>query len=93
MDDELKSILSRAAATLRAEGAQEVYVLGSAATGTLEPESDIDMAVSGLSPERFFRAASRAEDILRRPLDLMDLDEPSPLVRHLRKEGALVRVQ
>jgi len=92
MSGELRSSIERAAEALKAEGAREVYVFGSAATGRLRPGSDVDMAVSGLPPAAFFRAMSKASDALGRTLDLVDLDEDSPFVRYLRSRGALVRV-
>ena len=53
------------------------------------PGSDVDLAVSGLPPERFFDAMAKAEDALDGELDLVDLDEPSPFTRYLREEGEL----
>ena len=53
---------------------------------------DIDLAVSGLPPEKFFRAMGRARCILRRPLDLVDLDELNPFTTYLKESGELKRV-
>ena len=74
MDEQLRQSIQRAAAVLQELGAREVYVFGSAAKGTLRPSSDVDLAVSGLPPAVFFRAMSKAADVLDRPLDLIDLD-------------------
>jgi len=92
MTEELKTAIDRAAAALKSAGAREVYAFGSAAAGTLGEGSDIDLAVAGLPPERFIEAMGRAADLLPRPLDLVDLDEPSPFTRYLKEEGELVRV-
>ncbi len=92
MSGDLRDLLQRAAAVLQAEGAREVYVFGSAATGQLRAGSDVDLAVSGLPPQVFFRAMSKASDVLGRPIDLIDLDEDSPFARYLRDNGELVRV-
>lgn len=81
-----------AAALLRGMGATEVYVFGSAAKGELRPDSDVDMAVSGLPEEVYFAAVSRASDIFGRPVDLVDLDDATPLVRYLQASGDLIRV-
>ena len=88
---EAKSI-QRAVATLCEAGAKEVYVFGSAAHSMLRDDSDIDLAVSGLAPELFFSAMAKAEAALERPLDLVDLDRPTPFTKYLKEEGALVRV-
>ena len=58
----------------------------------LRPGSDIDMAVRGLPPSVYFSAISKAADLLGRPVDLVDLDDPTPIVRYLLGSGELVRV-
>jgi predicted nucleotidyltransferase len=92
MNDELKKLIDNAVAVLKAAGAREVHVFGSAAQGTLREDSDVDLAVSGLPPEMFFRAMAQAGDVLGRPLDLIDLDEATPFTRYLKKEKELQRV-
>jgi len=92
MDEDIRESIKRAAAALKELGAHEVYVFGSAASGTLREGSDVDLAVSGLPPEVFFRAMGLARDALGRDLDLVDLDDDSPFTRYLREEGELQRV-
>ena len=92
MDHELESTIAQAAEVLKGFGAREVYVFGSAATGTLREDSDVDIAVMGLPPERFFKAMGKAGDVLGREMDLVDLDEDTPFTQYLREEGELVRV-
>lgn len=90
--DEFTLKIEKAAAALKAAGAREVYVFGSASKGKLRPNSDVDMAVSGLPPEVFFRAMAAAHDALGRPLDLVDLDDDNAFTRYLKEEGELQRV-
>lgn len=92
MDEELRKAIARAAAVLKGLGAREVYVFGSAATGTLRARSDVDLAVSGLPDGVFFRAMADAADALGRELDLINLDDDNPFTRYLREEGELQRV-
>jgi predicted nucleotidyltransferase len=92
MTDEMNRLVDKAASALKAAGAKEVYVFGSASKGKIHPKSDIDMAVSGLPPEVFFRAMAKASRALGRPIDLIDLDEDNPFTRYLKKEGELERV-
>lgn len=92
MDEQTTRRIEQAAAVLKEAGAQEVYLFGSAAHGEVQEDSDIDFAVSGLPPQRFFSAMACAEAVLQRPLDLIDLDLPTPFARHLRAEGELCRV-
>lgn len=82
-----------AADVLRSMGASEVFVFGSLLRADLRPDSDVDMAVSGLPARAYFAAVSRASDILGRPVDLLDLDDDTPIVRHLLGSGELVRVR
>ncbi len=82
----------RAAEALRDQGATEVYLFGSAVSGRLREGSDIDIAVTGLPPERFLRAMSLAANELDRTLSLVDLDDDTPFTRYLRSEGRLQRV-
>jgi len=92
MDPELRAAIERAAAVLKNLGAREVYVFGSAATGTMREGSDVDLAVSGLPDGLFFRAMADAGDALGRELDMIDLDDDNPFTRYLKEEGELQRV-
>ena len=91
-NDEIRQLIDRAAMVLKAAGAREVYVFGSAARGLMRQDSDIDLAVSGLPPEHFYRAGGAAEDAIGRPLDLIDLDEVTPFTQYLKEESELQRV-
>jgi predicted nucleotidyltransferase len=84
--------IAKAARVLIGLGASQVFVFGSAVKGQLRPDSDIDMAVSGLPANIYFSAISQASDLIGRPVDLVDLDDDSGLVRYLRGSGELIRV-
>jgi predicted nucleotidyltransferase len=92
MNEEIKDLIRKAAQALKEAGALEVYLFGSAAKGVLGEESDVDFAVSGLPPEKYFRAMGQASDILQRPIDLVDLDEDNPFTTYLKEEQELQRV-
>ena len=87
-----KKAVMDAALLLRSLGATQVFLFGSATRGELRPDSDVDMAVTGLPARVYFSAVSKASDLLGRPVDLVDLDDPTPLVRYLRASGELLRV-
>lgn len=89
---QLRIPVEEAATILRSFGAREVYVFGSAALGAVGPDSDLDLAVGGMPPDRFFPAIARLMSASNRRIDLIDLDEDSPFVRHLQQEGLLKRV-
>ena len=92
MDEQLRVVLDQAVAVLKSAGAREIYVFGSAAGGTLREHSDLDLAVSGLPPERFFKALGGAMMAAKCPIDLIDLDEESPFGEYLKTHGKLQRV-
>jgi predicted nucleotidyltransferase len=66
MAADLSESIAAAAAALKAAGAREVYLFGSAAERSLHENSDVDMAVSGLPQEVSFRAMGAAPDPLER---------------------------
>ncbi|MCX6895710.1 MAG: nucleotidyltransferase domain-containing protein [Verrucomicrobia bacterium] len=92
MSTETKTLIERAATELKAAGAREVYVFGSASKGTGGADSDLDLAVSGLPPSIFYRMGARVSDLVGRSVDLIDLDISTPFTRHLRTENELIRV-
>ena len=93
MTEELEQQIKRAAEVLRSFGAKEVFLFGSAATALTDEFSDVDLAVSGLPPEVFFKACARATSAIRgREVDLVDLDQDTPFTRYLREEGELHRL-
>ncbi len=92
MEGDLGERIAHAAEVFKAAGAHAVYLFGSAAIGTIREDSDVDMAVSGLPPERFFETMGEAHSILGRTLDLIDLDEQNLFTEYLKKKGLLHRV-
>lgn len=92
MSNETTNLIKRAAAELKAAGAREIYVFGSAAKGAGDAASDVDLAVSDLPPSVFYRMGARVSDLIGRSVDLIDLDISTPFTRHLRSENELVRV-
>lgn len=92
IDAAVKDDIETAARILREEGATEVYVFGSAAHGKMRPDSDIDFAIRGLPPEKYFPAMGKVVDAISHLFDLVDLDEENPFTRFLQDEGELLRV-
>jgi predicted nucleotidyltransferase len=89
MRENMEELIEEAARVLKTAGAREVYVFGSVAKGEMTGHSDIDLAVTGLPPEMFFKAMSKVVGVLGRPLDLIDLDEENPFTHYLKEEGEL----
>jgi predicted nucleotidyltransferase len=92
MTAELDELIHKAANVLKSFGATDVYLFGSVAKGTNNEYSDIDLAVSGIPPEAFFKAMGSTMDAIKREFDLIDLDEKNPFVDYLKSHGRLQRV-
>ena len=84
--------ISRAVEISKAEGCREIYVFGSVVVGTDGPRSDLDIAVRGCPPERFYRLLGRLMEELSHPVDLIDLDVEKSVAEFLEEEGQLVHV-
>jgi len=92
MDTELAPLIEKAAAALKAAGAREVYLFGSASKGNLRPGSDGRLGGLRTATRGLFRPMGKASRALGRPVDLIDLDVESPFTRYLKEEGELQRV-
>ena len=92
MESTIDTLIQRVAEILKGEGAREVYLFGSEAFGTSGLGSDVDFAVAGLPPASFCHVVRLLSGVLRRPLDLVDLDEPTPFTEYLIRKRRLRRV-
>ena len=89
---EYRSDVERAVVISKEEGCREVYVFGSVAVGDTGPRSDLDIAVRGCPPERFYRLLGRLMDELLHTVDLVDLDVETRVAEFLEEEGQLIHV-
>jgi len=65
----------RAAESLRRDfGAEEVWLFGSVVAGPRHDAFDVDLAVRGLAPERYYEALARVSDLIGGPVDLVPLE-------------------
>jgi predicted nucleotidyltransferase len=87
-----QSDIDKAADILKAAGCYECYIFGSLAEGRSGERSDIDLAVRGLPPERFFYISGQLSRQVRRPIDLVDLDDGSRFSLKLQRREAMMRV-
>lgn len=80
----------RIAAFLRAEGARRVIGFGSAFAldRRFTRRSDLDLAVEGLPPRRYFGALAQAQDMTTFPLDLLSVETALDYMREsVQREG------
>ncbi|MFB6265337.1 MAG: nucleotidyltransferase domain-containing protein [Bradymonadaceae bacterium] len=76
-------------------GLRFAFVFGSAASGTISPDSDVDIAVDTgeeIDVDVLSTVAGRLESILDRPADLVDLQSAGPILamQVLRKGESIV---
>ena len=78
-----------AARVLRdAFGASEVWLFGSLVTGPRHADFDIDLAVKGLRPERYFEALAQVSELADVPVQLVTLESCAPsLRRRVHEQG------
>ncbi len=84
MTENLKNTILKAGAVLQSFGAVEVFFFGSVARASLGGRRTIDLAVSGLPPEIFYRASGAMLNAVRARCNLVDLDEKNPLMGYLK---------
>jgi predicted nucleotidyltransferase len=75
-------------------GLDTLWLYGSEAQGTAKPGSDVDLAAlfrHRTEPLDVFDARTRLEEILHRDVDLVDLDQASPVLgMQVLKHGTLL---
>lgn len=89
---EYQADIEKAVQLLKQIGCTEIYLFGSVAQGTSRASSDLDFAVRGCPPDKFFYAIGKLLSELSRTADLIDLDRDTRFGRFLRETGELVRV-
>ena len=73
-------------------GVDAVYLVGSALDDErFDESSDLDIAVKGLSPERYWEAVAAIEEMTRFPFDLIDMETAGrPMVERAEREGMIL---
>ena len=84
--------INKAVEILKSAGCYECYIFGSVSKGLAKDNSDIDIAVRGLPPERFFYIYGQLSMQISRAIDLVDLDDGSRFSKKLQQRGGMTRV-
>ena len=77
---------------LKSEGCTEIYIFGSIAEGDIRANSDIDIAVRGLTPENYFSVYGELMMRIKTSVDLVDMDLQKGFGETLQASGELFRV-
>lgn len=85
--------IKKAIKILKENGAKEIYIFGSIANGNFNENSDIDIAVKGISSKEFYKVASILLFELENEFDLIDLDDKkNRFSQMLLNVGGLLKV-
>ena len=77
---------------LKNEGCQSIYLFGSLVTGKIRQNSDIDIGIKGLPPEKFIRVYAKLDNNLSNIVDLVDFDENDKFYNLLDSLGEIVEI-
>ena len=84
--------IEKACSFLKNEGCGAVFLFGSLVTGNIHDNSDIDIGVKGLPPEKFFKAYSKLYMNLNNEFHLVDFDYENDFFSLLERQGEVVEV-
>jgi len=84
--------IKKATNLLKTEGCKAVYLFGSMVTGKMHDNSDIDIGIKGLPPEKFFKAYSKLYMNLDNEFHLVDFDYDNQFFSLLERQGEVVEV-
>ncbi|MDA3849854.1 MAG: nucleotidyltransferase domain-containing protein [Spirochaetaceae bacterium] len=89
---EYQTDVDKALEILSKVGCTEIFLFGSVAQGCSQKNSDLDFAVKGCPPERFFSALGSLLMELDHSVDLVDLDDGDRFSSFLQGNEELVLV-
>jgi len=84
--------IEKAIILLKDEGCKSIFLFGSMVTGKIHDESDIDIGITGLSPQNFFRVYAHLDRQLKNKVDLVDFDENEDFFSLLNSLGEVVKI-
>jgi predicted nucleotidyltransferase len=77
---------------LAEQGCTAVYLFGSLATGNAGKDSDIDIGIKGLPPQKYFSVCSALDRQTSHNIDVVDFDENQEFYEVLNSLGEVVDV-
>jgi predicted nucleotidyltransferase len=84
--------IKKARDLLKNEGCKVIYLFGSMVTGKIHKNSDIDIGISGLPPQNFFKVYARLDKELSNKVDLVDFDFQKDFYNLLNSLGEVVEL-
>ena len=90
--DKYQEDIRKANFFLKNEGCRSVFLFGSLVTGKINDNSDIDIGIKGLPPDRFFSVYSKLYMNLNNEFHLVDFDYENDFFSLLEKQGEVIEI-
>jgi len=87
-----RSDIKNAADFLKRKGCKAVFLFGSMVTGKIHEDSDIDIGIMGLPPQKFFRVYAELDDEVSNEVDLVDFDSCMDRFNMLNSLGKVIKI-
>lgn len=87
-----KEDIRRAVKILKESGCTDIFLFGSLGEGKIRDGSDIDIAIRGCPPGKFFYLLGKLLLALDHSVDLVNLDSQDAFARYLEKKGGILKI-
>jgi predicted nucleotidyltransferase len=77
---------------LKKEGCKSVFLFGSMVTGKIHRNSDIDIGIKGLPPEKYFNVYSKIYGNFSTEIHLVDFDLENRMYSVLDDLGEIIKI-
>jgi len=91
LPDTYKIDIQKAVEILKQGGCKEIYLFGSLVTGKYHENSDIDIGIKGLAPDKFFDIYSKFDNF-KNTIDLVDFDESNSFYSVLYENRRVIKI-
>ena len=85
--------IKKATNFLKNEGCKTVFLFGSMVTGKIHENSDIDLGISGLPPQKYLKVYAQLDKEISTKVDLVDFDTNEDLFSLLNSIGEVVSIE
>jgi predicted nucleotidyltransferase len=85
-----KQLLDKGIPIFKRYNIKAVYLFGSAATGRIWQDSDIDLYVSALSADKYWKFRQELEEAVQLPIDLYTDTDDNTFVKKIMERGEKV---
>ena len=84
--------IRKATNLLKNEGCRNVFLFGSLVKGKIHENSDIDIGISGLPPQKYLKVYAQLDKEISSKVDLVDFDANADFYSLLNSIGEVVTI-